>query len=1702
MIVQPSGWPVRPLQSNPSETQTPTMSQSSLVPLVRSLLKVLESMGLERAASAFEQEFVVRGWENLTPHDHQRVLDAMRLAPEPQEASGDLVVKTGGDHLSPPPPVIPKEPPRGQPDPLAPTIEFKPFIDAIPKGARVVAALDALAKTIRWSDFEQRMHQLFVSVLGFTADAVDLSPRVGQQSTIKHLKTVARHGHFQVAAVCLTETLSDTKWSATSSHYRTCLPLVPYGLLVSFEPGSGAIRFVYYRQETGELRYRALIGPAGLRDLDDNLLVWAHRIAQIVPRSESDDHLHLRRRLAEHLECPAVEVATAWPSAPLAGTGAPPGRSLSGQLSQFCPSFLQERSAPGDRLVWGLQAALRASFPAPLVSGQARLNCEGYDVVGHEQTIEDCWRSGMSYSLMIRLHLRLLDWSCAPLPVAPFELTCTLPGPDEHGRFMLHGAVALFRPPAPMPGVADRRRGAEEWRPHPAGVLMESWFALAVERELARQFRFLRRRLRGLLGERRSDEGLTGSLVVAALVPALDARGRLPLLATAALRRMLTWSTLDEQPVHGLAMPSRVPGRVPAWACPILSSPSADGALVPVAGARIHPCGVLTIPQQDSRGHLRLTLAAEGAATSPDLLPRPGPATWWVGEGLEPWAHLRGSGVEQPERLVTARRLDGVRVVRSPHVPTRVAWVRPGKLTRRPRRLRLAQDLLAECDESNPAAPRLLLQTGERILGAQPWLELSGQMLLHDQRSWGLKIDEIFRAISRAGTPTAAHEAGEEGRTPHSARCLRLPAGGHRVVIGAGVSPRRSRRGVLLGWRAWIELAELVEVDVALVDSQGRWYRPELASVDLPWSLDDGEAPDIVLGVDTPLSQVGSWVSGEEGELIDGVGVEDTPVYAVPPPQSRIVRIVDHVERSAVTGEARVSPHRDVVTSRAAWREWSALHPDRAHGVTVAEHIWSDAARARCAALLIAADVGLPMRLFPDPWARSPAAMRRIRLCSRSFDAIPNLSRPLRDILHKAWHEAGAPALRSAACECGAQNGAAWMGRRCDRCGQPVRMRPTRLDGAPWPAIPLPWPVLHPWRAEIAAALIGLTAGELRELLGTWGPVQLRQTLAERMQSGDPLSDGIRRLRLRSNAPGGLTSSQRASLGLAIERLSAMLCVDPELRGLWLEALPWPTPDLLRFGLVAGAPEPRTSPLLKKLQGVNAALALAAGLGSVRHEVFERQAQVAVQGAVDAWLGTPDDRPGLGTLAANLRFHWPFARSGFDPLTCPGLVSLCGELEEEPAARSETLVPVPLTVGALEAPPPSAREVEAGAGPSRVARLRLASASEQQVVFSRVVWSASPEQRRRWLQAAGRSSPETKGEQVRDLTRSTGLARLLTFLDADDRVWLDRRLARWEQTEIDEPLPSDDWRLPVSHRWGRPRPELSPDVGFVDGERGFEVLQPARAERVGSTSTDWRVRRAVARIRGRWWPWIVAVLCATERMLPADEREMGNGAAARAVAGLAQALQVRHPAVVALLDLVEPDDLDGGRRTLELADEAATRALDGLTDLARAGRLTAAFCELCAQALSGWYKVEISAEAPMGLRWSPGDPARPGRRVLTAAHPAWRSLAEVMLVEDPLALCSLDEGSPRHVPMPLLRMVGLASVGEAIEGVEEWPSLQSQREALPEPCSDVTEAQDAASAPPTGPVTEPVTPSADTGVRVLDESALAWILRELWRSPR
>ena len=393
------------------EQDLPAKATSSLDSHVKVLLAALRGVGRDQVADDFEREFKRRGWQHLTPEDAQRILVALRPdgIDRRDQHQPARVVKG---------PMGPQDPEHPA-NPLQALTGFEPFLTAIKGGEQILEAIDALAKCVRWESFERAADRLITSVLGFEPHRVDLSERVGQQSTIQHLKIVGRYRGFDVAVVGLNPSFADTKWSATATHYQTCVPLVPRGLLISFEPGSGAIRFVY-RHQVDKLRYRALVGPAGLRDADDNLLTWTRRLEQIRPQ-EQDDHVSLQQRVAERLGPHAAALAEAWPSAPIDLEPSPSGRTFDDQVARFGQSFLQDGVPPERRLTWGLNAALRSCFPAPIWSAHLRLLYEGYDIVERAQDPDACWRAGSTMSWVLRIRLSLATWDGSPIQDSAFD---------------------------------------------------------------------------------------------------------------------------------------------------------------------------------------------------------------------------------------------------------------------------------------------------------------------------------------------------------------------------------------------------------------------------------------------------------------------------------------------------------------------------------------------------------------------------------------------------------------------------------------------------------------------------------------------------------------------------------------------------------------------------------------------------------------------------------------------------------------------------------------------------------------------------------------------------------------------------------------------------------------------------------------------------------------------------------------------------------------------------------------------------------------------------------------------------------------------------------------------------------------------------------------------------------------------------------
>lgn len=1669
------------------------MATPTLEAHLRDLLGALRGLGRVEVATAFEREFTARGWEHLDLADERRVLESMRSeAPPSPGRMGQVRTAPAAVQESPP-----------QVDRLEPLTGFLPFLDAIRGGRDILLALDALARCLRWERFERQVARLFVSVLGYESHEVDLSERVGQRSTIERLKLVARHGHFQVAVVVLTDAFADTKWSAAAAHYQTCVPLVPHGLLVSFEPGSGAIRFVF-RSSEGKLRYRALVGPASLREPDDNLLTWTWRVARLAP-TEGDDHSSLQRRLSEQLDLPTAALASDWASIPLDLGASLPGRTLADQNGLFAKSFLQADLPADQRLHWGLSAALRACFPTPLWRERQRLVCQGYEVLSCDPRADEAWRGGTTMACVLRLHLALTTWEGEALPGSDLELRATLPAPDVDGRFVVHGAIACFQPRALRSGAGVREGSPARWAHEPTGILLESWLTLLVETEVSRHLRLLRRRLRRLNVKSDTSAPVSGSLILAALAPTMDDEGQLPLASTAALRRMLSWRDLGQEEVCALTAPAKVPLELPDWACPLLSAASPGGRLVPVLAARLHPCGNLAVPRKPARGRASLRVADVTPGLSGDQTEQVGPPEIWVGPGLGAWAHRVNTGLQQPERLPLARRLSVTTVLRSAALPTGTAWTRPGLLPSTWRRVRVAQDLLADPTELEKAKPRLLLGEGQRVRGMCPWLDVPETALTPAQRGRILAIDDIYRAIAHAGRPAEEGEGGANESSADGRRQIHLPVGGLRVVLAAGVSARRSRRGVQLGWRAWIELAELDEISGALVDASGSWYRLVPWTDDLPWSLEDGEEPDVVFAATAAEDGAGSWISGADGEPAAANPTEDDGVYFVRPPQAQAVLAQDHHHRSNTRGDLRSHPAHDVTAGLSDWREWAALNPEQVTAVS-GPILWPDSARARCAELLLTADVALPPELFPVEWARGQGHPRSFSLVSQPFDAVPEAPHPLRDLVSRRWKTLGAPVLLQSSCACGALNGAKWSGRRCHGCRGVVKTRPVRLVGLSWPAIELPCPVLHPWKAEVAAALLGLTGTEFWELMKGWGPVHLRAAIETRLAAGAPLGDGLTRLR---GGPGTqpLRSAERARLGLALHRLARLLRTDPTLSTLWLDTVPWPAPGLLSAGLTAGAPEPRTSPLVRHVQTLSAAIDLLQGLQFAPQELLSRQAQVGLQDAVRDLYGTVDEAPGLGNLAAWLRMCWPLARSGLESVSAPGLMSLACELLDDPRVPREPVFAAPLSAEARAGTGPSPIDSEETDELERVRALRIASVDEQKLALFRAASGAGPSRRRRWLKAASLTVPERRDAQVARIVSAVGLPRLLGLMSSADLRWLETRLAAWSgENDATEPE-RDDWRLPQGQQWARTRPDRPTARVLETAEGGIAVIRPSRPEWVRAEAEDWRRRRAVNTLRDRWWSWLVAVLCETDRAHGAPAESTGSGRVDRAISGLAMALRDGHPGLNGLLDLLEPEGDLKTRRVSDPVGVGERQVLPELVTLVEANKWTPELCELLYQAWSGWYRVEPDAASPMGLRWSPALPVPGARRtVLGANHPAWLALPAVAASIDPVGFCALDTFAEAGAPDAMLRCLGLAN--PAVQTDE--PSISPVTHLDPAAQDIEVERGSPASAPEVlAPSTEleeesedisdqPTEKEHDVEIRVLTESALSWMERVLW----
>lgn len=200
-------------------------------------------------------------------------------------------------------------------------------------------------------------------------------------------------------------------------------------------------------------------------------------------------------------------------------------------------------------------------------------------------------------------------------------------------------------------------------------------------------------------------------------------------------------------------------------------------------------------------------------------------------------------------------------------------------------------------------------------------------------------------------------------------------------------------------------------------------------------------------------------------------------------------------------------------------------------------------------------------------------------------------------------------------------------------------------------AFPLPTPVVHPFRKPAAAALLGLTTGELGVLArrhGVRAVVDVIRHVASQATDRGTSEAAERRLATETQR------SVRTELGDGLRLLRRLRPHDlPDL--LVLDALPIPIPELTPFGFEPGSERALRTPLLAAYRNVTLVTQAAEQIGK-GGRLLDRYVEVQLQAAVDALFGGPDSPADGRTLAGWLARTLPLTRSSTARVTHARLV--------------------------------------------------------------------------------------------------------------------------------------------------------------------------------------------------------------------------------------------------------------------------------------------------------------------------------------------------------------------------------------------------------------------------------------------------------------
>ncbi len=1288
---------------------------NTLVNVVRGLLGVLATAGRAETAASFEAEFTARGWTDLTQADVARLTACIAdpAAPGPPRATTDSGSATVSVDEA------------AQPAAWSPARDFGAFIDAIPRGSALVEGLDELAGTHAGTDPFQAAARIFVRCLGFDAAHLDETSRLGNQRSIRRLRRVAEHGEFVVS-------LSETDYAGPHPRTQTSVfQLHPYGVVIWVAARHGKVRFVYRDVRTGSLRMRTLVGDRYGREPHDNLVVWAMRLADMVPHID-DDPARLLARVDEALSLEASRICARHASVALDADASPPGIAWEDAARRGYDAFLQRGEQRADRgrpWFWGLERVLRDRFPLPVSEGRHWLMLVGYDVTSSSADDTD------AIAVRMRLRLQRDDETADDL-----TLDALVPTVDAQGRIRSRDDWFVLVPRAQRGGrlLSGIVRGSAEDAEEAVDLLAEPLItgappsdghdegdasvALDDDRlagpsgddltddaadapddeetppETTREelqfegadhctlFEVAAARKLGALALRlwRAEPSVEG--VELAWAGLTDARGRFELLSVRYLKAVLEPAGAGPPPLSTITSAEDDLAAVPpSWACPDLSAALPVGRWYPVAGARLNPAGGLAVPRLvDGATRWTLAITDEPATTAnPRLIgDEPSRPEDWIAKPLAPWAHLRPGQLESAAvlaQLPVRRCTLDVLVTRGDHAVLRLndsAFARHVPPAA-PQTLRVG--LPAFTDEE----PSLHVAPGERVEPGAVWLSCP-------RRAWQGGAASPWDVESRHG--------------PRRLTTHRLY---EQTIIGEDEEEEEEEEDE--DWTDWMwttrHLAWRVPPHLAGVVTAARLdVHTDSYGVRLQWTAE--------LTVQPTKGSTTAWAWLPDGQVVpmERLCEADAPMAAT----GEVDALLTLDEGSLDDGDDQV-----------AWR-------DGCTGELL------DGARARALDVSIGTQ-GTPPFTGADPWLRVRLRDGEGIPSSRDSAGLSALDRLMWSIVdptggarldahERAW-SGGAPAYWSAlcrvldaarvpvpsldppggvaprarlefvplridatiasgrkrrgdmlddgfesartwSCTCGAVEGAHRAHEGCASCGDDCR--PSTRPLTTRPVMSLPEPVVHPWRAAATAALLGLTGDELRiTCIHSGGRV-----VADAVRRAWPTPFAAVEARLREDLP----KSVRRSLGRGVDDLRCLLEAGTDRHDLVLRWLPRLPSYLHPAGLPQGAPGLVTSPLTKAYQRVARAGRRMASFREQGSQLLLATARFHYVQAVEALFGDPAMRasPGEpGSLATLLLRLWPLSRAARLRSSLPDMALVRGGITSCPRDHVR-LDPVPV----------------------------------------------------------------------------------------------------------------------------------------------------------------------------------------------------------------------------------------------------------------------------------------------------------------------------------------------------------------------------------------------------------------------------------------